>query len=78
MFYGHVLALRDQGFRCRTKMKKSKVRPQALRIAITGGIGCGKTEVARLLQRLGAAVWDADDAVHRLLQPGTRRLTGKL
>ena len=53
-------------------MIKSKIRrPRALRIAVTGGIGCGKTEVARLLQKLGAAVWDADAAVHRLLRRGT-------
>ena len=53
-------------------MKKSKLRRRhALRIAITGGLGCGKTEVARLLQKCGAAVWDADEAVHRLLRRGT-------
>ena len=53
-------------------MKKSKLRRRhALRIAITGGLGCGKTEVARLLQKLGVAVWDADEAVHRLLRRGT-------
>jgi dephospho-CoA kinase len=40
-------------------------------IALTGGIGCGKTEAARMLQALGAAVWDADEAVHRLLRRGT-------
>lgn len=38
---------------------------------MTGGIGCGKTEAARLLQTLGAAVWDADESVHRQLQRGT-------
>jgi dephospho-CoA kinase len=41
------------------------------RIALTGGIGCGKTEAARMLAALGAAVWDADEAVHRLLRRGT-------
>jgi len=38
---------------------------------LTGGIGCGKTEAAKLLQTLGAAVWDADESVHRQLQSGT-------
>ncbi len=46
-------------------------RPRPWRIALTGGIGCGKTEAARQLQALGAAVWDADEAVHRLLRRGT-------
>jgi dephospho-CoA kinase len=52
-------------------MKKSETQPRAPRIAVTGGLGCGKTEVARWLQKLGAAVWDADAAVHRLLRRGT-------
>ena len=52
-------------------MKKSKTSFRPWRIALTGGIGCGKTEAANLLGALGAAVWDADEAVHRQLQPGT-------
>ena len=52
-------------------MKKSKTRHRPWRVALTGGIGCGKTEVARQLQALGAAVWDADEAVHRQLRHGT-------
>ena len=40
-------------------------------IALTGGIGCGKTEAAQVLQVLAAAVWDADESVHRLLRRGT-------
>ncbi|TAN38100.1 MAG: dephospho-CoA kinase [Verrucomicrobia bacterium] len=64
-------------WRCVTKasvratMKKSESKQRALRIAVTGGIGCGKTEVARLLQKRGAVVWDADESVHRLLRRGT-------
>ncbi len=39
-------------------------------IAITGGIACGKSEVARLLAAHGCAVWDADMAARSLLEPG--------
>ncbi len=41
------------------------------RIGITGGLACGKSEVGRILRRLGLAVWEADDAVHRFLRAGT-------
>ena len=58
--------------RVASRKQDAKRGPRAsLQIALTGGIGCGKTEVARLLQKLGAAVWDADEAVHRLLRRGT-------
>lgn len=40
-------------------------------IGITGGIGCGKSEVGRLLSGHGVAVLDADDVVHRMMEPGT-------
>jgi dephospho-CoA kinase len=36
-------------------------------IGLTGGIGSGKTTVARILKRLGAAVIDADEVGHVLL-----------
>ena len=36
-------------------------------IGLTGGIGSGKTTVARILKRLGAAVIDADEVGHDLL-----------
>lgn len=39
-------------------------------VAITGGIGCGKSALGRLLAERGADVVDADDIVHRLQQPG--------
>jgi dephospho-CoA kinase len=52
-------------------MKKSEGRQRALRIALTGGIGCGKTEAAQQFRALGAAVWDADESVHRQLRRGT-------
>ena len=36
-------------------------------IAITGGIACGKSQVARILLEKGCAVWDADVAARRLM-----------
>ena len=39
-------------------------------IGLTGGIGSGKSEVARLLTALGAEVIDADQIVRELQQPG--------
>ena len=39
-------------------------------LGLTGSIGMGKTTVANALKATGAAVFDADAAVHRLLAPG--------
>lgn len=39
-------------------------------IALTGGIGTGKSTVSRLLASLGAVVVDADAIVHELQAPG--------
>lgn len=39
-------------------------------IGLTGGIGCGKSEVSRLLQKRGAVIIDADLIVRELQQPG--------
>lgn len=36
-------------------------------LAVTGGLGCGKSEVGQILERLGAGVLDADSVVHALL-----------
>ena len=38
-------------------------------VGLTGSIGMGKTTVAAALKASGAAVYDADAAVHRLLAP---------
>jgi dephospho-CoA kinase len=46
----------------------------ALVIALTGGIGSGKTSVANLLAEFGAAIVDTDEIAHELTaagQPGT-------
>jgi dephospho-CoA kinase len=39
-------------------------------VGLTGGIGSGKSTVAKLLARRGAVVIDADAIVHELQQPG--------
>ena len=39
-------------------------------IGLTGGIGCGKSEVSRLLENCGAVIVDADLIVRELQQPG--------
>lgn len=38
-------------------------------IGLTGGIGCGKSTVARLFAELGAAIIDTDAISHALTQP---------
>lgn len=44
--------------------------PMKLVVGLTGGIGSGKTTVARRLGALGAAVVDTDDISRRLTGPG--------
>ena len=41
-----------------------------MRVAITGGIACGKSLFSHYLKRLGVELLDADDVVHRLEAPG--------
>jgi len=42
-----------------------------LRVGLTGGIGSGKSEVARRLAARGAVVIDADKAARAVVEPGT-------
>lgn len=43
-------------------------------VALTGGIGAGKTEVAKQLASLGAAWVNADQLAREIVQPGARAL----
>ena len=45
-----------------------------LSIGLTGGIGSGKSEAARMFSRLGVPVIDADEIAHRAVQPGSEAL----
>lgn len=42
-----------------------------MKIAITGGIGSGKSYVCRLLEQRGIAVYDCDAAAKRLMRTST-------
>lgn len=41
-----------------------------LAVAVTGGIGCGKSEVAGVLARMGVPVLDADVVAREVVKPG--------
>lgn len=41
-----------------------------MRVALTGGAGCGKSVAAQFFAEAGAAVFDADTIAHELMEPG--------
>jgi dephospho-CoA kinase len=44
---------------------------KVLRVALTGGIATGKSEVAGVFKEMGATVLDADSLGHELMKPGS-------
>ncbi|NKB23632.1 MAG: dephospho-CoA kinase [Kiritimatiellae bacterium] len=42
----------------------------AIAVGITGGIGCGKSEVGRILIEQGISVLDTDTVAHQMVEPG--------
>lgn len=52
---------------------KSNSRSRVPRIALTGGIACGKSLFAGFLRELGVQTLDADDIVHELIPVEERR-----
>src|SRR5439155_2832021 len=61
----HPAALRHAGRR------PPEDRATMLLIGLTGGIGAGKSTVARMLELRGAVVIDADDLARRAVEPGS-------
>lgn len=48
--------------------------PGSMKIALTGGIACGKSLLSKFLNELGVETLDADDVVHELIpDPAERR-----
>jgi len=41
------------------------------KVAVTGGLSCGKSSVCRFFKELGSYVVNADEIVHQLLSPNT-------
>ena len=57
----------------RSRSSPSRRRPRrnsVLRVALTGGIACGKSVVARILAEKGSFIYSADEAAHVLMLPG--------
>ncbi len=46
------------------------IPPRIKRIAITGGIGSGKSTVVQIFNEMGILSLDADEVARRLRQPG--------
>lgn len=48
--------------------------PSMYKVALTGGIGCGKSTVSDLFKQLAITVVDADEIAHALVAPGQKAL----
>jgi dephospho-CoA kinase len=46
-----------------------------MRVGLTGGIGSGKSEVARMLAQLGAYIIDTDEIAREAVEPGSEATT---
>lgn len=57
---------------------KEACQPTMKRIALTGGIACGKSLVSTYLNELGVETLDADDIVHELIPLEERRRLAKV
>ncbi|MDO9052542.1 MAG: dephospho-CoA kinase [Gallionella sp.] len=51
------------------------LHPTQLCIGLTGGIGCGKSTVARLFESHGAGIIDTDEIARQLTQPGGQAIS---
>jgi dephospho-CoA kinase len=55
-----------------TTLARQRARPYV--VGLTGGIGSGKTTVAKLFETLGAGLVDTDEIAHELTRPGAAAL----
>ncbi|MGZ5496740.1 MAG: dephospho-CoA kinase, partial [Candidatus Aminicenantales bacterium] len=53
-----------------SRSRRPAKRNSVLRVALTGGIACGKSVVAKILAENGCVVYSADEAAHDLMRPG--------
>lgn len=53
-----------------SRSKSPAKRNSVLRVALTGGIACGKSVVAKILAGKDCVVYSADEAAHDLMRPG--------
>jgi dephospho-CoA kinase len=59
---------RSQHLKRNRLRKRATSRPKPLSVAITGGIGAGKSEALKAFARHGAAVVSSDEIVHHLIR----------